>query len=93
MEKTEITVEELSRLEPDSVVLVDLRDAVSYEYGHIPGAVNITKEAVFERIKAKDKTICLYCRNGVVGLAAAEELSPGTYAVNESVWRKINRAQ
>ena len=26
-------------------------------------------------------------------LAAAEELSPGTYAVNESVWRKINRAQ
>lgn len=26
-------------------------------------------------------------------LAAAEELAPNTYAVNESVWRKINRAQ
>ena len=74
MEKTEITVEELSRMEADSFVLVDLRDAVSYEYGHIPGAVNIPKEDVFSRVKAKDKTVCLYCRNGVVSLAAAEEL-------------------
>ncbi|MBO4540321.1 MAG: ATPase [Clostridia bacterium] len=74
MEKTEITVEELSRMEADSFVLVDLRDAVSYEYGHIPGAVNIPQGDIFERVKAKDKTICLYCRNGVVSLAAAEEL-------------------
>ncbi len=70
----EITVEELTRMEADDVVLVDLRDAVSYEYGHIPGAVNIPREEVSERIKSKEKTVCVYCRNGNVSLSVADEL-------------------
>ena len=74
MEKTEITLEELSRLAADDLVLVDLRDAVSYEYGHIPGAVNIPKEAIGEAKLPKDKTICLYCRNGIISLSLAEEM-------------------
>lgn len=54
-------------------------------------------------VKRQDKTACvnslkqkevkLPSRLKIFRLAAAEELSPGTYAVNESVWRKINRAQ
>lgn len=75
MAELEITVEELARLEADSVVLVDLRDAVSYEYGHIPGAINVPQAEVATKITAKDKTVCLYCRNGVVSLSLAEDLA------------------
>lgn len=74
METLEITIEELARLGADDVILVDLRDAVSFEYGHIPGAINLTGESVFEQIKAKEKTVCLYCRNGIISLSVAEEM-------------------
>ncbi|MEG9430430.1 MAG: ATP-binding protein [Christensenellaceae bacterium] len=74
METLEITIEELARLGADDVILVDLRDAVSFEYGHIPGAINLTCESVFEQIKAKEKTVCLYCRNGIISLSVAEEM-------------------
>lgn len=79
----EITIEELARLDADDVVLVDLRDAASYEYGHIPGSVNVSKEEVAEKITTKDKTVCLYCRSGVVSLPLAEELhAAGVRAVS-----------
>ena len=74
METLEITIEELARLGADDVILVDLRDAVSFEYGHIPGAINLTGESVFEQIKAKEKTVCLYCRSGIISLSVAEEM-------------------
>lgn len=74
METLEITIEELARLGADDVILVDLRDAVSFEYGHIPGAINLTGESVFEQIKAKEKTVCLYCRNGIISLSVTEEM-------------------
>lgn len=70
----EITIEELARLGADDVILVDLRDDVSFEYGHIPGAINLTGESVFEQIKAKEKMVCLYCRNGIISLSAAEKM-------------------
>ena len=74
METLEITIEELARLGADDVILVDLRDAVSFEYGHIPGAINLTGESVFEQIKAKEKMVCLYCRNGIISLSTAEKM-------------------
>ena len=38
-----ITVEELKRLidSKADIVIVDTRDSVSYDFGHIPGAINI----------------------------------------------------
>ncbi|MGN1096353.1 MAG: ATP-binding protein [Christensenellales bacterium] len=79
MEPLEITVEELAGLDFDDVVLVDLRDAVSFEYGHIPGAVNLSAESVCEQIKVKDKIELLYCRNGIVSLSLAEEMREKGY--------------
>ena len=70
----EITIEELARLGADDVILVDLRDDVSFDYGHIPGAINLTGESVFEQIKAKEKMVCLYCRNGIISLSTAEKM-------------------
>ena len=74
MDLLEITVEELARLDAYDIVLVDMRDAVSFEYGHIPGALNLTKEKIFEHVKAKNKTVCVYCRNGTASLFAVEEM-------------------
>lgn len=74
MELLEITEAELAHLDADNALLIDLRDAVSFEYGHIPGAINLSRASVFERINDKDKIICLYCRNGVVSLSVAEEM-------------------
>ena len=70
----EITVEKLALLDADDVVLVDIRDDVSFEYGHIPGAINLSSDDIFKNIKTKDKVICIYCRNGTNSLPIAEEL-------------------
>lgn len=83
MEQLEITIEELSRLETDSVLLVDLRDALMYEYGHIPGAINLSAETVLGLGKNPDKTICLYCKSGAVSLTLAEKMrQEGYHAVS-----------
>ena len=74
MENKEITVEQLARMDADDVLSVDLRDPISYEYGHIPGAINLSRDAL-DKANFKNKTICLYCRNGVVSLSVAEELA------------------
>ena len=74
MGETEITVEQLARMDADDVLSVDLRDPISYEYGHIPGAINLSRDAL-DNVNFKNKTVCLYCRNGVVSLSVAEELA------------------
>lgn len=74
MSNIEITLEEFTRIDPDEVFLVDIRDAVSYEYGHIPGAVNMGQDEVFDQINSKEKTVCLYCRNGIISLPIVEKL-------------------
>lgn len=66
-----ITAEELKKLidEKADIVIVDTRDSLSYEYGHIPGAVNIyydpngdpmNREMTLVALPA-DKLIVLYC--------------------------------
>lgn len=49
-------------------ILVDLRDAEDFAYGHIPGAVNISPETVREDVAAAAETdtpIFLYCYAGM----------------------------
>jgi len=66
-----ITAEELKKLidEDADIVIVDTRDSLSYEYGHIPGAINIyydpngdpmNREMTLVALPA-DKLIVLYC--------------------------------
>jgi 3-mercaptopyruvate sulfurtransferase SseA len=66
-----ITVEELKRLidQKADIVIVDTRDGASYDYGHIPGAINIyydpngdpaEREMILVALPA-DKLIVTYC--------------------------------
>jgi predicted sulfurtransferase len=66
-----ITVDELKQLIEDQadIVIVDTRDSVSYDYGHIPGAINIyydpngdpmNREMTLVALPA-DKLIVFYC--------------------------------
>jgi rhodanese-related sulfurtransferase/DNA-binding transcriptional ArsR family regulator len=62
--------EELARgdleqmLESGQVMLIDVRPAIEYQHGHLPGAVNVTVEDLPHRIGElpRDKRIVAYCR-------------------------------
>ena len=65
MEDYEISVQELSKRDADSYILIDIRDDSSYSYGNIPGSHHVSKdilEADYE--KYKDKPLVLYCKKG-----------------------------
>ena len=66
----EITLEELSVMQKDSYVLIDIRDEGLASYGMIPGAVNIPvdtpEEEQNKRIAEipKEKKLIFYCQIG-----------------------------
>ena len=65
MEDYEISVQELSKRDADSYILIDIRDDSSYSYGNIPGSLHVPKdilEADYE--KYEDKPLILYCKQG-----------------------------
>ena len=65
MEDYEISVQELSKRDADSYILIDIRDDSSYSYGNIPGSLHVPKdilEADYE--KYKDKPLILYFKKG-----------------------------
>ena len=66
-EATEITIKGLSDLSVGTYLLVDVRDAISFGYGAIPGAVSmpdIVEQAEAGKL-AKDKKYILYCMKGM----------------------------
>ena len=44
MEDYEISVQELSKPDADSYILIDIRDDSSYSYGNIPGSLHVPKD-------------------------------------------------
>ena len=72
----EITVEEFLKLSPSDYILVDTRDQIAYEHGHIPSAILIENNVVKEHLDLLDqnKKIIVYCKKGVLSVQAAEEL-------------------
>lgn len=80
-EELEISIEELSQKEADEIVIVDIRTAEAYEYGHIPGAVNILAKEVADKIPLADKEIFVYCQNGIASMDLAVELRELGYNV------------
>ena len=66
-EAAEITIKGLSDLAVGTYLLVDVRDAISFGYGAIPGAVSmpdIVEQAEAGKL-AKDKKYILYCMKGI----------------------------
>ena len=64
MENREISVQELAAYD-NSYMLVDMRDEMSYAYGHLPEAVNIPEDAIRADVEQfAGKKVVIYCKRG-----------------------------
>ena len=73
MENIEITLQELRKWRPDEYRLVDVRDEMSFSYGHLPGAEHVPEQQISDGwVPPEDgrKTV-LYCKKGETSLEAA----------------------
>lgn len=70
----QISVKELSTLNADGLVVVDVRDENSYSYGHIPGAVNVPADKIEQSDFPRGKKIVVYCRTGQISEGVVETL-------------------
>jgi thiosulfate sulfurtransferase len=54
------------RLDAGETLFVDIRDADSYQEAHIPGAIHVTNDNVFDFLDSTDKAspIVVYCYKG-----------------------------
>ena len=69
-----ITAQELSRLEADSTVIVDIRSEDAFAYGHIPASINIPIEQIDTVNFSQDKQLVIYCRTGQQSYEVVERL-------------------
>ena len=74
-----VTAQELSKLEADRTVIVDIRGEDAFSYGHIPGAVNIPAETLDKANLSRDKQFVVYCRTGQLSGDAVEQLCAKGY--------------
>ena len=56
MMSREIAATELEGLDSDRYMLIDIRDSLAFEYGHIDGAVNIPQEELMTAELPRDKS-------------------------------------
>ena len=83
-ENNQITIEQMRKLD-EEYTLVDIRDEISFEYGHIDGAKNIPLAKIKEdnSLLPKDKLVVLCCKSGQISDELAENLrDDGSNAVN-----------
>lgn len=75
MSEYEITVSELSLWRKDSYILIDVRDEISYSYGHLPEAVNISLERLENSWSEFSETkLVVYCKKGAASAEAVKLL-------------------
>lgn len=55
-------------------LIIDIRDELSFEYGHIDGAVNIPADKLYESELPKDKKLLICCKSGLISDTEAEKL-------------------
>ena len=88
MDNTEITIQELKKWRPDEYHLVDVRDEMSYSYGHLPGAEHIPEQQILDGwVPEEDgKKTVLYCKGrdkpGGSGISPGE----GAYRIQPAGW-------
>lgn len=75
----EITVDELSQKNSDDYVIIDIRDESSFEYGHIPGAINIPHDKLPDSALPQNKELYICCRSGLISGEIAENLRGSGY--------------
>jgi tRNA(Ile)-lysidine synthase TilS/MesJ/rhodanese-related sulfurtransferase len=73
-----MNIQEFNKLNKEDYIIVDVRDNTAYNYGNIPGSVNIPLAELPESAKElseKGKKVLVYCKRGEASVTAAEELS------------------
>nr|HET6903051.1 molybdopterin-synthase adenylyltransferase MoeB [Ktedonobacteraceae bacterium] len=69
--------------ENSDVVIVDVREKLEWNEGHIPGAIHVPRGflelQIEEAVPDKDKTVLLYCAGGVRSLMAGRTLQQMGY--------------
>jgi molybdopterin/thiamine biosynthesis adenylyltransferase/rhodanese-related sulfurtransferase len=81
----EVTPREADRLRSESgTAIVDVREAIEWEQGHIPGARHVAKSRLEQEIEAavpdRSTPVVLYCAAGVRSLFAGQALRAMGYA-------------
>ncbi|MBP3477319.1 MAG: ATPase [Lachnospiraceae bacterium] len=73
--ESEITVSELALWDKNSYVLVDVRDELSYAYGHLPDAIHIPLEQLAGRVsELSGSKVVVYCKKGETSVEAVRLL-------------------
>jgi CoA-disulfide reductase len=78
-----ITWDEVSKLNKDDYILLDVRTEEEFIRGHVNGAVNIPLDSLRERVSELDKTkiIIAYCKVGIRGYIAERILDQKGFTV------------
>lgn len=65
------------KINTEEVIVIDIRDADSYEGGHIPDAIQLTDTNAkgFFAEADKDKPVIIYCYHGISSQGAASYLA------------------
>lgn len=73
--------DEISKLNPSDIMIIDSRTPEEYEFGHIEGAVNIPVDSIRSRLSEipKDKKIIVYCAVGLRGYLTSRILLQNGY--------------
>ena len=77
----ETDIEDLKNIAPDKYQIIDIRDEYAFEYGHIPGAMNVPLERLEEKAEtfSKEKLLILCCKSGQISFEAAQRLCEDGY--------------
>ena len=74
-----MTVSQLSKLNAEEYMIIDIRDGSAFEYGHIDKAVNVPQESILSAELSRDKKLIIYCRSGIISGDIAEQLCDKGY--------------
>lgn len=76
-----ITWQDVTKMNREDYILVDVRTADEYHNGHVEGAVNIPVDELREKLSSLDKSkaIVVYCQVGLRGYIADRILSQNSF--------------
>ena len=84
MEKNDITIEELKKMQKSGAIVVDVRSPQEYKEGHIKDAILIPEYELEinydKKLKDKKKTIIVYCSSGRRSRKAQKKLQKLGYS-------------